>query len=62
MVRLKSGTKTTIRVAGKRVTINARRSVTLKVPIRTGRGEAVLVFTAHALGADYSFTRVVRRR
>ncbi len=43
------------------MTIKARRSVSIKVPIRPGRGEAVLVFTAHALGADYSFTRVVRR-
>ena len=61
VVKLKSGTKATIRVAGKRVTIKARTTVTLRVPIRPGRGEAVLVFTAHALGADYSFTRVVRR-
>ncbi len=60
-VRLKSGTKATIRVAGKRVTIKARKTVTLRVPVKPGRGEAVLVFTAHALGADYSFTRVVRR-
>ena len=48
-------------MAGKRVTIKARTTVTLKVPIKPGRGEAVLVFTAHALGADYPFTRVVRR-
>ena len=61
-VKLKSGTKTTIRVAGRRVTIEARRSVSIKVPIRPGRGEAVLVFTAHALGATTSFTRVVSRR
>jgi hypothetical protein len=62
VVKLKAGTKTTIRVAGASVTIKARRSAILRVPIRPGRGEAVLVFTAHALGADYSFTRVVRRR
>ncbi len=60
-VRLRSGTATTVRAAGKSVRIKARRRGVLRVPIAPGRGEVVLTFTARALGHDYVFTRAVRR-
>ena len=61
-VRLRSGAAATIRANGSTVRIRARRRAVLRVPIRPGRGEVVLPLTAHALGADYGFTRAVARR
>jgi hypothetical protein len=60
-VHLRSGAAVTVSAGGKKLTLKARGTGVLRVPITPGHTEVVLTITATLRKASYTFTRAVRR-
>jgi hypothetical protein len=60
-VHIRSGAAVTIKSGGTSVSIKAKHSGVLRVPVKPGHGYLVVTMTAYALRNQYAFTRVVQR-